>query len=367
MPDPRVTKLAQVLVNYSLELQPGEDFAMITHPLAEELSLAVYKEAILAGANVFPLNNLPGAREIFFKHASDEQLTYIPPVSRLVYESFPAILNIEAIHNSRELSGVDPERQRRNRQANAELTKIFMQRMADGSMKWCLTVFPTHASAQEADMSLSEYQDFVYSAGLLDRDDPVSAWRAEAERQQKWIDWLQGKEQVALKGKDIDLHLSIQGRSFRGAAGKLNFPDGEIYTSPVETSVNGWVRFAYPAIFSGKEVIDIELWFEGGKVVKEKASKSQELLTALLNTDAGARYLGELGIGTNYGIQKFTKNMLFDEKLGGTIHLAVGGGFAEIGGKNQSGLHWDMLCDMSESEIHIDGVLFYKNGKFTIN
>ena len=145
--------------------------------------------------------------------------------------------------------------------------------------------------------------------------------------------------------------------------GEQNFPDGEIFTSPVENSVNGWVRFKYPAIFDGQEIEDIELWFENGKVVQEKAVRNQELLTAQLNTDQGARFLGEWGIGTNYNIKKFTKNMLFDEKLGGTIHLALGLGFGEAGGKNTSGLYWDMLCDMSKSEILIDGKLFYRNGK----
>jgi len=162
------------------------------------------------------------------------------------------------------------------------------------------------------------------------------------------------------------LKLSIRGRTFLGAAGKENFPDGEIYTSPVENSANGWIRFAYPAIFGGREVIDVELWFEDGKIVKEKAAKGQDLLTALLNTDAGARYLGELGIGTNYQIQRFTKNMLFDEKLGGTIHLAVGHGFPEVGSKNESGLHWDMLCDMAEGQMSADGEVFYRDGKFTL-
>jgi aminopeptidase len=366
MPDPRVSKLAEVLVNYSLDLQPGQDFLLATHPLAEELSLAVYKQAVQAGAHVLVLNSLPGSTEIFFKHASDEQLEYVPPVPRMVYESFDAMLKIEAIHNSRELSGVSPQRQRLKRSAMAEVTKTFMKRIADGSFNWCMTVFPTHASAQEADMSLSEYQDFVYGAGLLDLDDPVAAWKAEAERQAKLIAWLKGKDQVVLKGTNIDLRMSIKERGFLKAAGRLNFPDGEIYTSPVEDSVNGWVRFGYPAIYGGKEVIDIQLWFEDGKVVKEQAGKGGELLTELLNTDEGARYLGELGIGTNYGIQKFTKNMLFDEKIGGTIHLAVGAGFSDIGGQNESGLHWDMLCDMSASEITVDGELFYKDGQFAL-
>jgi aminopeptidase len=364
--DPRVRKLAQVLVHYSLDLQPGEEFSLNTTPLAEELSLAVYEEAIKAGAHVLVQNQLPGFEEMFFKLGSDAQIEYLSPVNTLVIEKFRAMLIIEAEQNTRELTNVDPTRLALRRRARAGLFSRMLERIAAGDLKWCLTVYPTHAAAQEAEMSLREYQDFVYSAGMLDSPDPVAAWREENARQQRLIAWLTSKDQVVLQGKDVDLRLSLRGRKFIGASGKENFPDGEIYTSPVEASINGWIRFAYPCIYDGREVIDVELWFEDGKIVKERAVKGQDFLTALLNTDAGSRYLGEWGIGTNYQIPRFTKNMLFDEKLGGTIHLAVGGGFPEVGGKNESGVHWDMLCDMSESEIWVDGDLFYKDGKFTI-
>jgi len=171
---------------------------------------------------------------------------------------------------------------------------------------------------------------------------------------------------VTFSGPNIDLRLSIQGRNFLCASGKGNFPDGEIFTSPVETSVNGWVRSSYPGIFAGNEIQDIQLWFDGGRIIKEGAARGQGLLTSLLNTDAGSRLLGEWGIGTNYSIQRFTRNMLFDEKIGGTIHFAVGQGFIEAGSQNHSGLHWDMLCDMTESEIVVDGELFYRNGKTVV-
>jgi len=364
MADPRLTKLAQVLVHYSLDLKPGDSLLLNTSPLAHELNLAVYKEATLAGAHILALSQIPGAQELFFKHASDEQLEYISPVFRQVVESFEANLQIGASHNTRELSGVDPAKQGMVRKAQAELFGMMLERIGTGDLKWCYTIYPTNASAQEADMSLSDYEEFVYSAGLLHLEDPVAAWKEEAARQQKLIDWLDGKDQVSLQGSNIDLRFSLKDRSFLGAAGKENFPDGEIYASPVEESVNGWVRFSYPAIYGGREVVDIELWFEDGKIVKETAVKGQELLTSLLDTDEGSRTLGEWGIGTNYGIQRFTKNMLFDEKIGGTIHLAMGAGFPEAGGKNKSGLHWDMLCDMAESEIQIDGELFYKDGQF---
>jgi len=244
--------------------------------------------------------------------------------------------------------------------------KVFMERAARRELRWSVTEYPTDASAQEADMSINDYQEFVFSACKLNETDPVACWEEEGKRMRMLTAWLDGKDQVAIKGKDIDLRLSIKGRTFITADGHENFPDGEIFTGPVEDSVNGWVRFHYPAIYAGREVTDVELWFEDGKVVKEKAEKGENLLTSLLNTDPGARYLGELGIGTNYDIQRFTKNMLFDEKLGGTIHLAVGASYPETGGKNESGVHWDMLCDMAESEIMIDGELFYKDGKTVI-
>jgi len=366
MPDPRVTKLAQVLVNYSLDLQPGEEIFLNVSPQAEELGLAAYKEAVLAGAHVFVHCGLAGAEEVFYKDATDTQLDYVSPVTRLITERFNAFLNLRAFYNTRELSGVDPTRQSRVRKANSETTKIFMERAAINELKWCLTVIPTNASAQEADMSLSEYEDFVYAAGLIDLPDPVAEWEKEGERQRVLIDWLSGKDQVSIKGSNIDMRLSIKERPFIECSGKYNFPDGEIFTTPVEQSVDGWVRYSYPAIHGGREVEDIELWFEDGKVIREKASKGQEMLTALLNTDDGSRYLGEWGIGTNYGITRFTKNMLFDEKIGGTIHFAVGFGFPESGSQNKSGIHWDMLCDMAESEITIDGELFYKDGKFMV-
>ncbi len=363
MSDPRVAKLAKVMVHYSLQLKPGQQVVLQTSPLANELNLAFIEESAKAGAHLTVLNEVPGAAEIILKNSSDEQLDYVSPIRKLIYETFDARMVIEADSNTRELAGVDPKRIARSRKANAGIFKTFVDRIARKEMRWCLTVYPTDAMAQEANMSLSDYREFVYAAGMLNEEDPVSFWKREAARQLKIADWFKGRKQAALKGDNIDITMSIEGRTFIPCAGEENFPDGEIFTSPVEDSANGWVRFKYPAIYDGQEVEDIELWFENGKVVKEKAGKNQELLTALLDTDPGARFLGEWGIGTNYGIQRFTKNMLFDEKIGGTIHLALGLGLEEAGGKNESGLHWDMLCDMAESEVTVDGDLFYKNGK----
>jgi len=366
MADARVEKLAKVVVNYSLELKPGQTFWLRTTPLAEELNLAVYEEAIKAGAHVYVDQRMPGASEIFYKYASNDQLDYVSPVSKYVIETFDTSLYIESIHNSRSLSGIDGSRIARSRKALAGLFNKSMKRSAEGTYRWCVTVYPTHAMAQDADMSLADYREFVYDAGMLNEADPIAFWRAEGKKQRELAGWLKGHDKVELKGSNVDITLSIKDRVFEISDGKYNFPDGEIFTSPVEDSVNGRIRFNYPGIYDGQEVTDIELWFENGKVVKEKAEKNQDLLTSLLNTDAGARILGEWGVGTNYGIQRFSKNMLFDEKIGGTIHFAVGLGFTECGGRNESGLHWDMLCDMAESEITVDGELFYKNGRTVI-
>lgn len=363
MPDPRVTKLAKVLVHYSVEIQKGQQVIIRTSPNADEATLAVYEEVVKAGGHPFIVNTVPGLDEAFFKFAAEEQINYVSPLIKLVAETFDASIHIWTEDNTRALSGVDPARIARARKAQAPIMQTFLQRAAEQKLRWTLTVFPNNAMAQEADMSLRDYTDFVYGAGMLDEEDPVAYWQAEGAKQRELIGWLKGHDQVVLKGSSVDITLSIRERPFIECSGKENFPDGEIFTAPVEQSVNGWVRFKYPAIFNGQEIHDIELWFEDGKVVKEKAGKNQELLTSALNTDDGARFLGEWGIGTNYGIQRFTKNMLFDEKIGGTVHFAVGAGYPESGSENESGLHWDMLCDMADSEITVDGELFYRNGK----
>ena len=363
MTDPRVTKLAKVLVHYSLELKRGDTFELASPPIAMELALAVYEEAIKAGAHITLTQFPEEMRTLFLKYASDEQLDYVSPIDRMLVETFDAYLAIFAPENRRHLAGIPPERISRNQKARTELMKISMERSARKEHRWCITTYPNNANAQDADMSLADYTEFVYGAGMLNEDDPVAFWKNEERKQEQIIDWLKGRDRVALKGPDVDMTFSIKDRIFLTAAGKFNFPDGEIYTAPIEELANGWIRYKYPAIAAGQEVQDIELWFEDGKIVKEQAGKNQELLTAMLNTDKGARYLGEWGIGTNYGIQRFTKDIGFDEKIGGTIHFAAGAAYPESGGKNELAIHWDMLCDMNAAEITVDGELFYRNGK----
>jgi aminopeptidase len=218
-------------------------------------------------------------------------------------------------------------------------------------------------------MSLEEYQEFLYTAcAVQDAEvDPVAYWVNVQEAQQRVIEGLAGHAEVTVRSENCDLKLSIEGRKFVNACGRHNMPDGEIYTSPVEDSVNGWIRFTYPAVYRGTEVAGVELQFEAGRVVKAKAEKNQAFLDKMLETDQGSRYLGEFALGTNQGVQRFTRNILFDEKIGGSIHLALGAGYPETGSKNQSAIHWDMICDVRQNaEIRVDGELFYQDGKFVI-
>ena len=240
-----------------------------------------------------------------------------------------------------------------------------MRRGADRSFKWVTTMYPTEGFAIEAEMRLHNFEDFVYHACHADQADPVAYWKKVEAKQLKIIERIEGHYQVILRGPNVDLTLSIKGRKFLNGAGKNNMPDGEIYTGPVEDSVNGWVRFSYPAIYSGVMVEGVELTFNNGKVTKVKAEKNQPFLLEMCESDAGARYLGEFAIGTNYEIDHFYHNILFDEKLGGSFHMALGSGYPETGSNNKSMIHWDMICGMkNDSEIVLDGEVIYKNGKF---
>lgn len=366
--DPRVDKVASVLVNYSVAVQRG-DFVQIRvfDPLATPLALEVYKYVLQAGGNAFFRMAPTGAEEVFYRYASDEQLDFLSPLSQWIIEHIDVDIALLADVNTKALTNVDPARIVRVRKTNAPLSKRFMERQASGALRWTLTQYPTQAAAQDAEMSLSEYEDFVYGAAMVHLDDPVAYWRQKSAEQQRLVDWLKGRDRVEVRGENVDLTLSIRDRLFINADGKKNFPDGEIFTGPVEDSVNGWVRFTYPAIYNSREVEGVELWFENGRVVKATAHKGEDFLNSVLDTDAGARYVGEFAIGTNEGIQKFTRNILFDEKIGGTIHMALGASYPDTGGKNESAIHWDMICDMrSGGEIRVDGDLFYKDGKFTV-
>ncbi len=368
MADPRIEKLANLLVNYSVAVKPGDKVVIKGGALAEPLLKAVYIEVLNAGGYPFTMIGLPGTDQLFYRYASHEQLEHIPDPVKLIYETYDVFISIGAADNTRALSGVDPEKFMVQSRASSDLMKLYLQRAAAGELRWTGTLFPTNAYAQDAEMSLSEYEDFVYRACMPDPEDPLGFWKSFSARQKKVVDWLKGKDHIHVIGPDTDLHLSVAGRTFINCDGKENMPDGEVFTGPVENSVEGCVFFSYPAIYQGREVTGIRLWFEGGKVVKALADKGEDLLLKALDTDEGARYVGEFAIGTNEGIDRFTRQILFDEKIGGSFHMAVGAGYPESGSKNESAIHWDMICDLRQGgEIWVDEELLYKDGRFVID
>ena len=366
--DPRVEKVADILVNYSVAIKKG-DLVMIHlyEPTAEPLALAVQEQVIRAGGNVIFRMAPTGAQEVLLEYASDKQLDFADPTFFWLMTNIDVRIALRAPVNTKALSSVAPARLARVRKAEGPTQQTFMDRQGSGALRWVLTQYPTQAAAQDAEMSLREYEDFVYEACMVDRPDPLAYWKQKSAEQQRLIDWLKGKDAVSVKGENIDLTLSIKGRTFINADGKRNFPDGEIYTGPVEDSVNGWVKFTYPAIYNAREVDGVELKFEDGKIARATAKKGEEFLNSVLDTDDGSRYLGEFAIGTAEGIQQFTRNILFDEKIGGTVHMAAGAGYPNTGSVNRSAVHWDMICDMrSGAEICVDGELFYRNGEFVV-
>ncbi|HNB54101.1 MAG TPA: aminopeptidase [Anaerolineales bacterium] len=365
--DYRLKNLANILVNYSLRVKPGQWVIINANAIATPLINEVARAILEAGGNYNVMMSSDDLNETYYRHANDAQIQWISPVESLIYEKADATISILAATNTRALTGTDPKKQAARGIARRALTQQFMERSARRTLAWSVVQFPCPAFAQEADMSLSDYENFVYGACYADQDDPVAKWQAVQNEQQKLVDWLKGKDRVEVRGPNIDLTLSIRERTFLNACGDRNMPDGEIFTGPVEESVNGWVRFSYPALRGGMEVDGVEFKFENGKVTEAKAKKNQDYLLTQLDSDAGSRYLGEFAIGTNFGIQKFTKNILFDEKIGGTLHMAVGAGYPETGSKNLSAVHWDFICDMRhESEVRVDGELFYKNGAFQV-
>ena len=367
MADPRVETVARILVDYSVNVQPGEFVRIEGSPEGSPLLLAVYQRVLERGGNPWLRLGLDEAAEIFYKYASDEQLDFVPAVARQLVEEIDADIGVWTEVNTKALTHADPAKQSRARAARRPLSERFLERAAKKELKWTGTVYPTQAFAQDAEMSLREFEDFVYEAALVHEPDPIAAWQAVSEQQQRLIDWLTGKEQVHLIGPDTDLTLSIKGRSWVNCDGHENFPDGEVFTGPVEDSANGHVAFTYPACYGGREVEGVQIRFENGKAVKATAVKNEEFLLAMLDTDEGARYLGEFAFGTNQGVQRFTKNILFDEKIGGTVHMALGTGYPETGSENRSAIHWDMICDLRQGgEVWVDGELFAKDGKFQI-
>ncbi len=369
MADSRIHKFAQILVDHSCRVQPGDRILIEATLLAEPLVRELYALILERGGNPHLALTLPDQEELFYAHAKDAQLDLPPTFTKLAYETFEGRIRIHSLANTRALTGVPAANLQRYQKATSPILKTQMARGAAGQFKWVSTLFPTQAQAMEGDMGLHEFEDFVYKACKADDEtsDPIAAWNKVRDLQSAAVARIEGHDRVELRGPNVDLTLSIKGRTYKNSYGVHNMPDGEIYTGPVENSANGWVRFTYPAVYSGRVVEGVELKFEEGRVVSASATANEDLLLRLIDSDPGARYLGEFAIGTNFGITRAIKNILFDEKIGGSFHMALGAGYPETGSINQSIIHWDMVCDMkTDSEIRVDGETFYRNGQFVI-
>lgn len=379
MRDPRIEKLADVLVSYSTGIKKGDLVAIRGDPVAMPAIRAVYERVLRAGGNPFWQPMSEDLEDTFFEAASDEQLAFLSPLAMHMIDTIDVRISFWAEGNTKRKSRVDPARLSKFSAANAPLMAKFFERSASGKLRWVGTQYPTLGAAQDAEMSLDQYEDFVFRAGLLHLPDPAAAWRQISERQQRLADWLNKKKSVRFRApapegaaEPTDLTVSVDGSTWINCAGDSNFPDGEVFAGP--KGVDGVVHYTFPGVYQGREVEGIRLKFKGGRVVEASAKKNEEFLIKMLDQDEGARNLGEIAIGTNYAIKEFSKNTLFDEKIGGTFHAAVGAGYPESGSTNKSGLHWDMVCDLrprvgkgagSGGTIEADGEVFHKDGLFT--
>jgi aminopeptidase len=365
MVDPRVEKLAKLCVNYSVHVKPKENVVIQGSDLAFPLMHELYKECLLAGAYPAILAWFDTSYT-FFKYAKAHQLRHVSIIDKFVIANVDVRISIFGWRNPCALSNVDPSKIRIRDAAWKEYEDIFQKREYDGTLRWCYMPFPVYSAAQEASMALSEYEDFVYDSCLVNKKDPIAEWKKIKREQEKICGYLNKANEIRIVGEDTDLTLSVKGRKWLSCHGEVNLPDGEVATGPIENSANGTIRFTYPGIYAGREVEDISLTFKNGKVIRASAIKGEDLLKEILKVENADR-IGEAAIGTNYGITRFTREILFDEKMGGTIHLALGRSYFESGGLNQSGVHWDILKDMKkDGEIYADKELFYKNGKFLI-
>ncbi len=369
MRDPRIDKLAQVLVRYSVAVRRENLVRISGSTVAMPLIRALYREVLKAGGHPLLRISDDDCTDAFYQLADKRQLAFVPNLAMKEVEAVDCSIGIWANDNTKSMTRVDPKRQAVVSQARRPIMKRFMERAAAKGRKrlrWTGTQFPCQAAAQDAERSLEQYEDFVFNAGLLHLADPVAEWKKISARQQRVADFLNKCKEVRFRTpQGTDLRVGVAGRRWLNCDGHENFPDGEVFTGPIEDATEGVVCYSFPAVHGGREAHDIRLRFKAGKVVDASASKGRDFLIKMLDQDRGARILGEIAIGTNYAIAEYTRNTLFDEKIGGTFHAAVGAAYPESGGKNESGLHWDMVCDLRKGGvIEADGKVISRNGRF---
>lgn len=359
--DPRLERWAEVIVDFCTNVKPGERVEITGEILAQPLMLALYRRCLEKGAFPALRPSFGEAIEIFYHVANDAQLEDVSPIALFEANTYDVSLHVLAESNTRNMTGTDPTKMSKVRKARQDLSRLRKERV-----RWNITSFPTHAYAQDAGISLRDFAELIFSAGFLNHDNPLEQWKLLRQRQQKIAGLLQGVETFRIESADCDLTLGVKGRRICESSGAVNMPDGEIYTGPVENDVNGFIRFSFPGYYLGQIVEGIHLTFKNGKVVKAHADTNDKFLQEMLNTDEGARRIGELGIGTNWGVTRFTKNLLFDEKMGGTIHLALGDAYSETLGQNRSAIHWDIVHDLRNGgRVYADKEILIENGRFT--
>lgn len=360
-------RYAQLLVNYCVELQPEDRLYISSATIAEPLIREVYRCAIDAGAHVEMDLTIREQSRIFYEHASDWQLDQVPILQKKAFDSFDAYLYIRAPFNHSENHNLDSKKTKRRGAAMAPLSKRYFERTGDRSLRRNLCEYPTIAGAQLAGLSLEEYEQFIFNACRLDEPDPIQAWLDVRRQQQGIVDHLNSCTTVRyVNSKGTDISFSTEGRKWINSDGQTNMPSGEVYTSPVENSVNGVIHFDYPSLRNGQDIEGVTLTVKDGYIEKWTADRGQSVLDHVF-TIPGARYFGEAAIGTNYRVNRLTKNILFDEKIGGSVHMAIGQSYLQAGGKNESAIHWDMIADMREGgAIFADGEQIYENGLFLI-
>jgi aminopeptidase len=359
MTDPRVAALARILVHYCIEAREGQQVGVSGTSLAEPLLESICEELYRLGA--FPALRMspPGLQEKFFRTGKENLFRSLPSYQLDYARSMDATIGVQSEGNTRGLSGADPAKFSTLARANQPVRKILMRK------RWVTTLFPTSAYAQDAEMSLAEFEQYVFGAMFADEPEPLKRWADLHRLQDRLIRKLHGADRIRIEGNDTELSFSVKGRTFINSDGRRNMPSGEIFTGPVENSAEGHIRFDFPVCVQGREVAGVRLVFKKGRVVEASAEKNQEFLLRMLDSDPGARRLGELGIGTHPKINRFIRNILFDEKIGGTIHLALGQSYPETGGRNRSSLHWDLIRDLRQGgRLLVDGRVFQKDGRF---
>ena len=365
-PEP-IRKLADLLVEYSLGVKAGWEVSFNATPEALPLAVEVMRAVSSRGAHLIVFLRDEVLTETYYRYATEELLKSVSKVDKFLTENLDAMISVVSSTHTKPLASIDPERIKLSAMARKELTDTFMKRSAEGSLRWVVTAYPTKALAQEAGMSFLDYAEFVFRSLKVDREDPVEEWRRQAEMQEKIASFLNKVSELRYEGPGLDLSVRIDGRKWVNDDGKHNMPGGEVFTAPIEDSVEGHIEFTYPAVWRGREVEGVKLVFRRGVIVEAKATRGEDFLKKMLETDEGARRVGELAFGLNYGVDRFTKSILFDEKIGGTIHLALGAAYPECGGKNKSAIHWDMVRDMKDSKVYADGDLVYRDGKFIMD